>query len=162
MDNSVYSFAPFGSYQTQHSGSPLHVHVPHEQDKTSSFTQVVLSPWMHHLEVWKMILFGYSVLNKAGKALKVRIMLCWLNSLGNDSQVKILCNDFSVYMLNMLEIALPGPRFEVLFSDVCYLFPSWNLLPSMSIHMYLRLYNSCYQSFQMRYCSCLCRLLLSL
>lgn len=46
-------------------------------------------------------------------------------------------------MLKMFEIAFPGPWFEVLFSDVGYPFPSWDLLPGMGIHMYLRLYNSC-------------------
>lgn len=176
MDSSVDSFVPLGSYQTQHRfittcGSLLPVCVPHGQDKTASFTLGVLSleciilksqKWLGLAAVSWIKLGRLNSRDCTQSQSQSNTFADWLNSPGNGSQVKILCNDFSFYMLKVLEIAFPGPWFEVLFSDVCYLFPSWNLIPSMGIHLYLRLYNSCYQSFQRCYCSCLCSLLLSL
>lgn len=38
-------------------------------------------------------------------------------------------------------MSFPGHWFDVLFSNVCYRSLSWNLLPSMGMHIYLRLHN---------------------
>lgn len=52
--------------------------------------------------------------------------------------------------------AFSGPWFDVLFSNVCHPFSSWNLLPSMGIHTYLRLYNSCVTSHFKGVTVCVC------